>query len=247
MGYRVDLEKHYYHPRTHKRISAVKARQYVRRTGKRIKPQVWLTTRHTVGPRNEYMSDQQFLSAKKRAGRILYTSRLTTQEAILKASSLKQRHIRRTLGSHRVFNRLYEDFERPGDIQRRGAVRVTIAGSVEGRRIKEVIHLGFHKTIWEIGFRDHDRAKEGFKDWLTAAILTNLRRRGLRVSDPRESAQRIQDLTKNRAGLVEMLEFTEPKKRGAQMERIQWATEAIVKQKKSRQLRGVTIRVEKLI
>lgn len=247
MGYRVDLEKHYYHPRTHKRLSQEKARVYMRRVGKRIKPQLWITVRHTVSDRSHYMSEGQWKLAKKKAGRIDYTARLTRQEAILKPSSLKQRHIRRTLGQHRVFNTLYEDFQTPGDIQRRGAIRVSIGGVVDGRKIKEVIHLGFHRTVWQSGFRNEEEAKEGFKDWLTAAILINLRRRGLRVSDPKESAGRVHDLSKNRAGMVELLEFTKPEKRGALMEQIKWATDAMIKQKKSRQLRGVSIRVEKLV
>lgn len=247
MGYRVDLEKHYYHPRTHKRLSQDKARYYMRRTGKRIKPQVWLITRHTTGERQDYLSDAQFQAAKRRAGRILYTSRLTRQESILRSSNVKGRHIRRTLGDHRVFNKLYEDFETPGDAERRGAVRISVTGSLDGRKVRETIHLGFQKSIWETRFRNDEKAKEGFKEWLTGSILTNLRRRGLRLSDPVESAGRIRDLTKNRAGMVEMLDFTDPKKRGGLIERIKWATDAIVKQKKSRQLRGVSIRVDKLV
>jgi hypothetical protein len=248
MGYRVDLEKHYYHPRTHKRLSQEKARAYMRRTGKRIKPQLWLTTRHTVGERSEYLSDATYSAAKKRAGRIDYTARLTRQEAILRSSSLAARHVRRTLGNHRVFNRLYEDFETPGDIQRRGAIRMTVTGTVDGRRIKEVIHLGFQRSVWEHGYRNHEHAREGFKDWLTAAVLTNLRRRGLRVSDPKESADRIQHLERERSAKVEMMDFTDdPKKRAGYMEQVRWATEAISRQKKSRQLRGVTIKVDKLI
>lgn len=247
MGYRVDLEKHYYHPRTHMRLSQDKARVYMRRTGKRIKPQVWLITRNTLGERSEYISEASYNVAKRKAGQIAYTSRLTRQETILRSSNVKGRHVRRTLADHRVFNSLYEDFETPGDAQRRGAVRVVVSGSVDGRRIRETIHLGFQKTVWEMRFRDHDKAKEGFKDWLTGAILTNLRRRGLRVSDPKESVDRIRELTKNRAGMVEMLDFTKPKERGALIERIKWATDAIAKQKKSRQLRGATIKVDKLV
>jgi len=247
MGYRIDLVKHYYHPHTGKRLSQEKARLYMRRVGKRIRPQLWLTARHTLSERGYYLSDQQFQSAKKYAGRIMYAERLTRQEAILRATSLKEQKVRTALADHRVFSRLYEDFVRPGEGRRRGSIRVTVSGTLDGRRIREVIHLGFDKDLWEMNFRSDAHAKEGFKEWLVGAVLSNVRRRGLRLSDPRQSAERVRDLIKNRQGMVEMLDFTKPEKRGKLLQRIKWATDAIIRQKKSRELRGATIRIEKLV
>lgn len=247
MGYRVDLEKHYYHPRTGKRLSQVKARLYMRRVKKRIKPQLWITTRFVAGERSDWLSDAQFQAAKKRSGQITYTTRLTRQERILRSSAIKERHIRRTLADHRVFSKLYDDFKVPGDIQRRGAIRVTINGVMEGRKVREVIHLGFMRSLWDLKFGRGEDAREGFKDWIIGSILSNLRRRGLRLSNPIESAERIRNLMKNRQGMVEMMDFTKPVNRGGLIERIKWATDAIKKQKHSRQLREVSIRIEKLV
>jgi hypothetical protein len=249
MPYRVELLHAYFHPRTHKRISQDKARLYRRRTGKRIKPQRWLIVRNVVGD-TRGLAPEQIATLKKRAGRIEYASRLTRTEAILRLSSVKERHVRRTFADHRIFKKLYDDFEVPGDLQRRGAIRLTINGTLEGRRIKEVIHLGFMKREWESRYGRPGDAKERFKDWLVGVTLSNLRRRGLRLSDPVESAGRVRDLEKKRHDLLDEIDKTPPQFTsiiGGKMEQLKWATEAIRQQKKSKQLRGVTIRVEKLI
>lgn len=247
MPSRVELQKVYYHPRTHKRITQAQARTYYRRTHKRIRPQQWLIVRDVVGE-TRGLAPEQIANLKRRAGRITYAARLTRIESILKLSSLKERHIRRTLADHRVFKKLYDDFEVPGDIQRRGMIRLTLNGTLDGRRLKKVIHLGFMKSAWVFGYGRSGDAKEGFKDWLVGAVLSNLRRRGLRVSDPVESQGRIADLSRNREGMLQMLEMEEnAAKRGGWLERIKWVTDAIRTQKKSRQLRGVTMKVEKVI
>lgn len=247
MPYRVDLEKHFYHPKTGKRLSLDKAKSYNRRATKRIRPQLWLVVRKVLG-------DPKLLSSEERAywtkvnGRIEYMARITQKEAILTPKKPTERHIRRTLGQHQTFSKLYDDFEVPGDANRRGVIRVTISGVADGRRIKEVIHLGFHRAIWELNYRSRAHAKEGFKEMLTAAILSNLRRRGLRLSNPIESARRIQDLTRSRQGKLELMEFEErPAERGGLMEQVRWTTNAIRLQRKSKQLQQVKISIDKLI
>lgn len=258
MAYKVELFKAYFHPRTHKRITAQKAKLYQRRTGKRVRPQQWVVVKNVVGDTTGW-APEQIRMVKREVQRrpIVAAAKLTETKAILRVGSLKERHVRQTLGAHRVYQRLCDDFEPPGydpssgEVEwRRGAIRIRINGTVDGRRIKEVIHLAFSKTHWETGFSNVEHAKEGFKDWLVGAILSNLRRRGLRLSDPVESAGRIQSLLKKRANLVSDLDHIPPQFtsiRGGKMEQIRWTTDAIRAQKKSRQLRGATIQVEKLI
>lgn len=246
MPSRVELQKVYYHPRTHQRITQATARTYFRRTGKRIRPQHWLILRNVVGDTRGLDRDQ-VAALKRVAGRITYTARLTRTESILRTASLSEKRVRVVLGDHRIYKKLYDDFEVPGDIQRRGMIRVTINGTLKGRHIKKVIHLGFHKGAWERYYGSKADAKEGFKDWLVAAILSNVRRRGLRLSNPIQSQQRIQDLETKRTNKLKELDLTPKEFAGGIMEQIRWATEAIKEQKKSRQLRGATIRVEKII
>lgn len=247
MPYRVDLVRVFYHPRTGKRLSEDKAKAYNRRAKKKIRAQHWLIARTTVGDTSG-LSQAQISALKQRAGRIQYSARLTQTESILKLSSFKDRRVRQTLADKKVFSKLWDDFHVPDDIQRRGSVRISISGTVEGRRVKEIIHLPFLRSVFSESYRNEDNAKEGFKDYLVGAILTNLRRRGLRISNPIESAKRINDLTKNRQGMLNMLELeTKDAKKGGWLERIKWASDSIRLQKKSKQLRGATIRVEKLI
>lgn len=246
MPYRVDYVRVYYHPRTKKRISEEAAKKYNRRAKKKIRPEQWLVARATVGE-TAGMSKAQIAAAKKQAGRIKYSARLTTVEKILPLKNFRDRKVRQTLADGKVFQKLWEDFEVPGDMQRRGTVRMTVGGTVEGRKVKEVIHLPFLRTAFVEGYGSEANAYEGFKEWLTGAVLSNLRRRGLRVSNPIESARRLNSLTKNRQGMLNMMEFEkDPRKRGGWLERIKWATDAIRSQKKSKQLRGATIRIEKL-
>lgn len=247
MAQRVDLVSIYFHPRTGKRLSQEAAKKYNRRAKKKIKPQPWLIVRHAVGD-TRGLDKQQIAVLKKRAGRISYAARLTTVEKILPVKNFAERKVRQTLANHRVFKKLWDDFRVEGDIQRRGGIRMTVGGYVEGRRVKSVIHLGFHRQHWIEKFRNEAAAFEDFKNWIVGSILSNLRRRGLRISNPIESARRVNDLTKNRQGMIGAMELEEkPEKRGGWLERIKWATDAIRQQKKSKQLQGATIRLEKLV
>lgn len=247
MPQRVDLVSVYRHPRTGKRLTEKAAKTYNKRAKKKIKGERWLVVRHTVGD-TRGLAKEQIAILKKRAGRISYAARLTTVEKILPMKSFSDRKVRQTLAQQQVYKKMWDDFKVEGDIQRRGAIRMTISGYAEGRRVKEIIHLGFHRQHWLEGYGRSADAYEGFKDWLVGAVLSNLRRRGLRLSNPKESARRINDLSKNRQGMLSMMEMeTKPEKRGGWLERIKWATDAIRQQKKSRQVTQATIKIEKLI
>lgn len=247
MSYRVDLVKKYWHPRTHKQISEAKAKAYNKRAKKKIIAQAWLVVRHTVGSPDVYTKEQLKLQ-KKLAGRVLYSARLTSRASVLKLTDLREKRIREILASHRVFSKLYDDFEVAGDIQRRGAIRIAISGMSDGRRIREIIHLAFHRSIWELSFSNRELAYESFKDWLVGVILSNLRRRGLRTSNKKQSDFRIEGMLKNREGMLGMLELsTTPKKKAEWIKRIAWATDAIRQQKKAKHLTSVTLKIEKLL
>lgn len=247
MAHKVNLEKVYYHPRTGKRLSLEAAKKYNKRAKKKIKPIEYLVVRHAVG-NTKGLSRDQIAILKKKAGRIVYAGRLTQTEKILKLTSLADRHVRRTLANHRVFRTLWEDFHVKGDIQRRGSIRISLGGTAGDRRIKEIIHLGFHRQSWLEKYSSDQKAFEGFKDWLVGTILSNLRRRGLRLSNPKESKQRIEDLRRNRDGMVSMMEMEQdPAKIGKWVQRIKWANKAVNDQKKSKQLTRVSMKIDKLV
>lgn len=228
MARKITVERLYRHPRTRQLISRAKALTYMRRTGRRIIPEKWLFVRHSYDKRE--LAIAPYL--KKRQGQIEHAVRLTKVEKIMRLSTLADRKIRQTFANKRVYQKLWENWG--------GEIRITVGGSVKGKKVKEIIHLAYQQGNWSGNY-------EGFKEWLTGAVLSNLRRRGWRVSNPKESQRRIALLGRNRAGMVQMLDFTEdPQKRAGLLERIAWATEAIRRQKASQQMKGVTMKMEKL-
>lgn len=248
MPVKVDLVSVWIHPKTHQRLSEARAQLYNKRAKKPIKPLPYLVQRWTVKERGYYLSEGQYQVDKRRAGRIKLMTRLTKVEKVLKVTAFSDRRVRATLASRRVFKTLWDDFIVEGDIQRRGAIRLTVTGFHNGVRKKEIIHLPFHRTIWMSAYQNEEKAYEGFKDWLVGSILSNLRRRGLRLSNSHESKKRVAGLMKDLGAEVELLGFQEDaKKRAGTLARIEWKTKAITQQKKLKQVTGGTIRIEKLI
>lgn len=247
MASKVSTRLLYRHPKTHRLISKEAASKYFKKTKKRIKPEHWLYV-------TQHFSEEEIAERperKKRQGRIEQAVRLTRTEKILKLSSLDDRWVSKTLAKHRVYKSLVENWG--------GEIRVTVNGHSQGRRVKEVIHLAYHRGHWGLGaqrepgqtFAQWARLNEDkydrFKQWVLGSILSNLRRRGLRVSNPKESAQRLRTLNQKRLDLVDALDGTKPgAARGGLLERMAWATDAIATQKKLKQLNGVTMRIEKL-
>ena len=163
-------------------------------------------------------------------------SKLIETERIIPITAVDDRHIRRTLGAHKVFQKLWEN--------ERGEMRFTISGIAGGRRIKEVIHAGYLRKSWE----DQHNGKERFKEHVVGLILSNLRRRGLRLSNPKESAERIKTLVGKRDTYLQLYEMeTNREKMGGLMEQVKWATDALKAQKKSKMLTRATIRIEKMV
>jgi len=207
----------YRHPRTGQLIPPQRAKRFK----KRIHPERWLMVLR--GP-----------EAGRKAGQIEQAARLTQEEKILPLKDFSEQSVVQTFARSKVYQKLWTNWG--------GEIRMTVSGESEGRRVKHVMHLAFKRSQWEL----QTHGKEAFKRFLVGAVLSNLRRRGLRLSGPAHSRGRIEALRRNLAGMSEMMEFTEPEKRGGLVQRMKWAADAIQKQKKSRQLKRATIRIEKL-
>lgn len=249
MPVRVDLVKVFRHPRTNQRLSERAAERYNKRAKKKIRPELWIVARHVVGD-TQGLHPAVLAQYKKMAGKIAYQSKLTEVKKVLSEREFSERRVDWTLRRSRVLKKMYEDFEAPSgrDIQRRGSIRMTVNGFHNGRRIKEVIHLPFLKSAFGKYARTEEEAFEEFQEWVIGSVISNLRRRGLRLSNQIESAKRINDLDRNRKALLKLLEFERrPEKQGGLMERIKWASVAMNQQQKSKQLKGATIRIEKII
>lgn len=228
MGFKVETIRKYRHPKTRKPLSSLKAKQYMRRTGRRLKPEVYLLLRHYYSPEELKIFPQR----KREQGRIMTMAKLTTVETITKTVALHDRKIRQTLADQQVYKKIWAND--------RGHIRITLSGMAGGKRIKEIIHASYYKGSWEGNY-------EGFKDWLVGMILSNVRRRGLRVSNPKESQWRINDLRKKLHGVMGLMQVeSKAEKLGALAQRAKWLGQAIQRQKRSTQMRGVTLRIEKL-
>lgn len=247
MASKISTRLLYRHPKTHRLISKEAATKFFKKTKKRIKPEHWLYV-------TQHFSEEEIAERperKKRQGRIEQAVRLTKTEKILKLSSLDDRWVSKTLAKHRVYKSLVENWG--------GEIRITVNGHSQGRRIKEVIHLAYHRGHWGLGgprlpgetfsqwAKLNEEKYDRFKQWVLGSILSNLRRRGLRVSNPKESAGRIRTLNQKLLDIVDALKITKPGAvRGGLLEREVWAIDAIATQKKLKQLNGVTMRIEKL-
>jgi hypothetical protein len=180
---------------------------------------------------------------KKRGGLKVGTTRhriqqkvqLREEEKIIPAYSFEERSIRDTLYKYKVFPALWSNWG--------GTIRLTVNGWQGDRRIKEIIHLAYHKEHWEKQEQGYHR----FRQWIVAAIASNLRRRGLRLSNPKESQGRIDGLRQELNTLQRLTEYVPPERMGAHVNQVKWKAEAIQKQKRTKQLTQATIRIEKLV
>lgn len=247
MPYAVSLVKRYVHPKTKKRITAVAAARYNKRAKKKIKPFLYLQVRHTLGSLKG-LTNEQADRRKKNAGKIAYRSRLTQVESIVPLSALSARHVRLTLGRRGVFKKLFDDFHVPGSLNRRGSIRITLAGIVGGKKVRQITHLAFSRIHWLEGFGSEEHAFEEFKNWIVGNILANLRRRDIRLSNPKESAGRIKGLRAKRQAALESLEYeNSPQEIAGLEEQVKWVGRAIRKQKKSKQMTRAFLKLEKLV
>lgn len=241
--YTTVFEKSFYrHPRTGRPIPVSKEKQY----------RQWYRKRYRKRPVKErwlYVVDRD--PTTKRAGAVSYAGklhrlhhkvRLTMQEFLVPVSAFTERHVRSTLVQTKAFQKIWDNWG--------GVIRVRIAGvTADGRRVRRVLHLPFHRQHWEfVERRRHDPSgRELFRRWLTASILAALRASGLRLSDRRESQGRISRLQKELRALQSMTEFVSPQRMGGHIQQMKWKAVAIRKQKASKQILRPTIRIEKLV
>lgn len=213
-----------------KRKGQLVTAKYAKRYPHLVKKEKWLYL-HTLRAGMDKKTKQQTTWWA-----ITEKAKLVETEKIMPVTSFDDRRVWATLGKHRAFQKLWEND--------RGEMRITVSGTSEGRRIKEVIHAGFLKKAWE----QRHNGKEKFKEHLVGLILSNLRRRGLRLSNPKESAGRIHDLSSKRQTYLNMAELeTRKAKIDEHMERVRWATTSIKQQRRTKMLTKATIRIEKMV
>jgi len=161
--------------------------------------------------------------------------RLTMQEIILTLKKISDGRLDAVLARHQVYYKLWQN--------ERGNIRITVNGHADGRRIREIIHLGFLRNEWAALHNGYEQ----FKNWIVASILANIRRRGLRLSNPQKSQQRIQGLKKKLTTETQMLAYLSTTEHYNQMQKIAAIGRSIRAQRASRQMQGITIRIEKLV
>ncbi len=247
----------YRHPKTGQRVPLSKEKAFRAWFKKRYR-------RRAVRERWLYTFDSKPLPAGQRRypgekymrfvpGQPLYRIQLQYKmvevEKILPLTGFTNRHIRETFNKHEVFRDIWHNWG--------GIIRMVISGWVPdsrqpgGRRIREIIHLGYHQEHWNLtegGTRARPvSGREMFRRWLVSAVSTNLKRRGLRLSNNKESAERVGRLRKELGALQGLTEFQKPSEMAGHMTKIKWKVEAIRQQLKSKQVFGVTIRIEKLV
>jgi len=161
--------------------------------------------------------------------------KLTHYEHILDLASLSDRRISSAFSRYRIYSKIWEN--------NRGIIRISINGHVKGRRVKEVIHIGYMKRLWS----EKHNGYQKFKAYLLNKVLQALRRRGLRLSNPHESRERLVSLkrqlaieSQNLAKVPEWLQKDQAKK-------VEGIARLIRAQKDSKQVQGGTIKIEKLI
>lgn len=203
---------------------------YAKRFPKLVKAVQWLQFEERQAKYDPALKHQVYKDWK-----IVRREKLTQYEHIMNLAKASNRSIRDTFARHQVYSRIWEN--------NRGDIRVTVNGSLDGRRIKEVLHIGFLKSMWSHKHNGYEQ----FKDYLVTKVLDSLRRRGLRLSNPKEARERLQDLRKKRKVVESNLEVVPDWMREKEMETFKSLTKLIRQQRRAHQIQGVSIRIEKLI
>lgn len=244
----------YRSPKTGKRVPTdhekAYRKWYLKRYHRRAKREQWLFT--TDGePATRKVPGQKYMRLVPDGPlyRIQLAYKMTQVEKILPLSGFTNRHIRETFNKQDVFRNIWDNWG--------GIVRIIVSGSIPdkvlgSRRVREIIHLGYHKEHWELqtyqhGSRRRITGRERFRRWLVSSVSSNLRRRGLRLSNPKESQGREFRLRQELDALQGLTEFVHPAKMGGHIQQIKWKALAIKQQRKTKQLKGATIRIEKLV
>jgi len=161
--------------------------------------------------------------------------RLTKYEHILNLNKFSNRSLQETFAKGRVYSKIWQN--------NRGSVRVTVNGMVEGRRVKEVLHIGYLKSLWAHKHNGYEK----FKTFLVNKVLNALRRRGLRLSNTKESQKRLTDLRRRRGIIEDNLEVMPHWLRKEEGKKLNSVIKSIHSQRLTRQVTNATIRIEKLV
>lgn len=156
-------------------------------------------------------------------------------EQILPLKDITSRHLRTTFAKYRIFSNIWQNHK--------GIIRMSVNGHVEGRRVKEVIHIGYLKSVWETRHNGYSE----FKDYLVNKVLQALRRKHLRLSNPKESRERLIDLYRKRTTALRRLETSPSWNKETALEGYKEVKKLIRLQKLTRQIKGGSIRIEKLV
>lgn len=167
--------------------------------------------------------------------RVTSKERLNYYERIMNVKELTNRHVRQVLAANRIFNNIWQNHK--------GIIRVTVNGFVGGEHVKDVAHIGYLKSIWST---KHDGYSQ-FKDYVVNKILQSLRRHRLRLSNEKESRERLVDLHRKLKDAYNRLEHAPSWNVESIAQGIKEIKKMIRQQKQSRQLTGGTIRIEKLV
>lgn len=161
--------------------------------------------------------------------------RLNYYEQIIELKKMSDRRVATVFAKEKVYRNIWQN--------ERGSIRVTVNGRVGSRRVKEVLHLGYLRSMWE---NKHNGYAQ-FKAYLLSKVLQTLRRRGLRLSNPKESLERLRDLQRKVSIETKNLSVVPEWMVEQKLKSIKALNALIRQQKKSSQLLGGTIRIEKLI
>lgn len=206
------------------------SRDYAKRYPRLVKPQEWM----------QIQERQVKFDPKQRRqvyGKWKITSRekMNYYEKILDLKELTTRSVSDIFARNRVYSNIWEN--------NKGTIRITVNGFADGKRVKEVVHIGYLKSVW---YNRHNGYSE-FKDYLVNKVLEALRRRRLRLSNPKESMGRIARLRRKVQQAYKRLESVPAWKHDDVAQEIKSLNKLIKTQKQTAQVTRSTIRIEKLV
>lgn len=161
--------------------------------------------------------------------------RMHFYEKILPIKKVTNRSVSDLFSRYKVYNTIWQNSK--------GTIRITINGHVGGRRVKEVVHIGYLKSVW---YNKHNGYSK-FKAYLLHKVLEAMRRRKLRLSNPKESLERIRVLRHKLNDASNRLSHAPSFAYESTLSQVKETSKLIRLQKQSSQMQGVTIRIEKLV
>lgn len=181
----------------------------------------------------------KFDPVKKRqvygAWRVQSREKMNFFEKILPLKSISTRSVSDLLARNKVYSNIWQN--------NKGVIRITIEGIARGRRIKEVVHVGYLKSVWY----DMREGYSKFKKHLVHKILQALGKRRLRISNSKESLERVHSLHRMVNSAKDKLEYASSSEAVSLRKEIKGLSRLIKEQKQKEQITQATIRIEKLV